>query len=88
MGGVGLDRVAAAVDLVLPRSCGACGVPSDESVCDRCLSRLVAGLFIGGPANQAGPGKYMLPAGIDVDEEDRIIIADTCKHRLQVYQRS
>lgn len=50
MGGVGLDRVAAAVDLVLPRSCGACGVPSDESVCDRCLSRLVAGLFIGGPA--------------------------------------
>ncbi|MFN8636144.1 MAG: hypothetical protein U0893_20025 [Chloroflexota bacterium] len=28
------------------------------------------------------------PIGIDVDEEDRIIIADTCKHRLQVYQRS
>jgi DNA-binding beta-propeller fold protein YncE len=28
------------------------------------------------------------PLGIAVDEHDRIIIADCCKHRLQVYQRS
>jgi DNA-binding beta-propeller fold protein YncE len=28
------------------------------------------------------------PIGIEVDEEDRIIIADCCKHRLQVYRRS
>ena len=27
------------------------------------------------------------PIGVEVDEEDRIIIADCCKHRLQVYRR-
>lgn len=27
------------------------------------------------------------PIGVEVDEQDRIIIADCCKHRLQVYQR-
>jgi DNA-binding beta-propeller fold protein YncE len=28
------------------------------------------------------------PMGIEIDDEDRIIIADCCKHRLQVYQRA
>jgi DNA-binding beta-propeller fold protein YncE len=28
------------------------------------------------------------PIGVEVDEQDRIIIADCCKHRLQVYQRT
>jgi DNA-binding beta-propeller fold protein YncE len=28
------------------------------------------------------------PIGVEVDEQDRIIIADCCKHRLQVYGRS
>lgn len=27
------------------------------------------------------------PIGVEVDEQDRIVIADTCKHRLQVYRR-
>jgi sugar lactone lactonase YvrE len=27
------------------------------------------------------------PIGVEVDEQDRIVIADCCKHRLQVYQR-
>ena len=27
------------------------------------------------------------PMGIEVDEQDRILIADCCKHRLQVYER-
>ena len=28
------------------------------------------------------------PVGVEVDDEDRIIIADCCKHRLQVYRRA
>jgi DNA-binding beta-propeller fold protein YncE len=28
------------------------------------------------------------PIGVEIDEEDRIIIADCCKHRLQVYRRA
>ena len=27
------------------------------------------------------------PMGVEVDEQDRVIIVDCCKHRLQVYQR-
>ena len=28
------------------------------------------------------------PMGIEIDERDRIVIADCCKHRVQVYQRA
>jgi DNA-binding beta-propeller fold protein YncE len=28
------------------------------------------------------------PIGVEVDEQDRIIVADCCKHRVQVYQRA
>jgi DNA-binding beta-propeller fold protein YncE len=28
------------------------------------------------------------PMGIAVDEQDRVLVADCCKHRLQVYRRS
>src|SRR5262249_43113893 len=27
------------------------------------------------------------PMGIEIDERDRIVIADCCKHRIQVYKR-
>ena len=28
------------------------------------------------------------PIGVAVDEQDRIIVADCCKHRIQIYQRT
>ena len=42
-------------------------------------------LFIGGTGT--GPGEFLLPAGLFVDDEDRIYIADQGNARVQVFQR-
>ncbi len=38
-----------------------------------------------GRSGQA-PGEFWLPAGIDVDEEDRVYVVDSYNARLQVFQ--
>ena len=42
-------------------------------------------LFVG--ATGTGPGEFLLPAGLFVDDEDRIYIADQGNARVQVFQR-
>ena len=32
------------------------------------------------------PGELMLPSGIFIDRDDRIYVADTFNHRIQIYQ--
>ena len=42
-------------------------------------------LFLG-HLGRMGPGEFVLPAGLHVDEEDRIVIADQLNGRVQVFQ--
>ena len=43
-------------------------------------------LFIGNRDEQGGPAKYMLPAGIDVDEDGRIYLIDQYFSKLEIFR--
>ena len=43
-------------------------------------------LFVGSRSATPGPAKYMLPAGIDVDEDGRIYMIDQFYRKLDVYR--
>ena len=43
-------------------------------------------LFVGSRSTTPGPAKYMLPAGIDVDEDGRIYMIDQFYRKLDIYR--
>ena len=43
-------------------------------------------LFVGKRSESFGPANYMLPAGIDVDEDGRIYMVDQYFRKLDVYR--
>ena len=43
-------------------------------------------MFIGDRSTTAEPAKYMLPAGIDVDEDGRIYLIDQFFRKLDVFR--
>jgi hypothetical protein len=43
-------------------------------------------MFIGDRGERLEPGKYLLPAGIDVDEDGRIYMVDQYFRKLDVYR--
>jgi DNA-binding beta-propeller fold protein YncE len=43
-------------------------------------------MFIGDRSERDGPGKYMLPSGIDVDEDGRIYFVDQWFRKIDVYR--
>jgi ABC-type Fe3+ transport system permease subunit/sugar lactone lactonase YvrE len=45
----------------------------------------VAEQVVGGPG--PGEGEFNRPEGLDVDGEDRVYVADSCNHRVQVFDR-
>lgn len=43
-------------------------------------------LAIGSRSGAGGPAKYMLPAGIEVDEDGRVLMVDQYFHKIDVYR--
>ena len=48
------------------------------------MTRRGSFFFIGGPGHD--PGYFWLPAGVYVDEKDRVYIVDSYNRRVQVFQ--
>jgi hypothetical protein len=43
-------------------------------------------LFVGDRATAMGPGKFMLPAGLAVDEDDRVYMVDQFFRKVDVFR--